>query len=86
MDLLSVFDDILAVVVPVPQEPQKVSVVLSDTEAMEHLLNVGGNGNFLPLKVNQNSQETIIEIRACKKHVIEGHTPCCALESNTAQI
>ncbi|XP_073458899.1 uncharacterized protein [Aquarana catesbeiana] len=56
------------------EEPEEVSVVFSNDETVEHLLNVGLNSNWFWSEVEQNSSKAVVQIKPCEKDIVEGNT------------
>ncbi|KAM5172075.1 uncharacterized protein ACMZJ9_004929 [Mantella aurantiaca] len=53
VNLHSIVDDFIAdVIVAIPSEPEEVSVIFTNNEAMKHLLNVGHDGNWFLSKAD----------------------------------
>lgn len=48
------------IVVLEPQEPQKVTVVLTDSERVKHLLDVHRDCNRIPAKADEDYKKSII--------------------------
>lgn len=52
------------VVVSIPQESKKVSVVLFHQEAMKHVLDISSDGNGILSESYEDSDEIVVQVRA----------------------
>lgn len=55
----------------VPWEPEEVSVVFSNNETVEYLLNAGHKSNWFMSEVEQNSDKVAVQIRPSENYIVE---------------